>query len=81
MPIQKLNIIKSAGRKLLPNLILESYIAYDQYGNIDYSRCFIQCGLNHDLGIRYGKDSTGAELAVIFNCYDADELWIRDEGE
>ena len=61
-------------KSYMENEFIESYIAYDQYGNIDYSKCFIQCGFNHDLGIRYGKDSTGAELAVIFNCYDADEL-------
>lgn len=66
-------------KSYMDSKFIESYIAYDQYGDIDYTKCFAQCSLNHDLGIRYGKDSTGAELAVIFNCYDVNELLNYNE--
>lgn len=60
------------------NEIFESYIAYDQYGDIDYTKCFVQCSLNHNLGIRYGTSFSEAEMALIFNRYDADELLNLD---
>lgn len=49
---------------------IESYIAYNRYGDIDYSKCFIQCSINHDIGLRYGTNYSEAELALVFNRYD-----------
>lgn len=57
---------------------LESYIGYNQYGDIDYSKCFEQCSRNHDLGIRYGTTFTEAELALIFNCNDRCDILNDD---
>lgn len=51
---------------------IETYIAYNQYGDIDYSKCFAQCCLKHEIGIRYGTSYSEAELALIFNRYDRD---------
>jgi hypothetical protein len=57
---------------------IKSYIAYNQFGNIDHSKCFEQCSRNHDLGIRYGTSFLESELALIFNFNDRHGLLNYD---
>ena len=58
----------------LDGKFIETYIAYNQYGDIDYTKCFEQCCLRHDIGIRYGTSFSEAELALVFNSYDRDTI-------
>lgn len=65
-------------KKYVNDEFIESYIAYNRYGDIDYSKCFEQCSLNHDLGMRYGTTFSESELALIFNYNDRYGL-LNDE--
>lgn len=65
-------------KKCIDDKFVASYIAYNQYGDIDYSKCFEQCSLKHDLGIRYGTTFSESELALIFHSNDRYDLLNDD---
>lgn len=49
---------------------MKKYMVYNQYGDVDYSNCFLQSCLVGDISVRYGTSFTEVELALIFNRYD-----------
>lgn len=49
---------------------LDDFIALNCFDEIDYPQVVEKCISNHDLACCYGNDSTGIELALIFNIDD-----------
>ena len=52
------------------HIAISDFIVLNSFGEIDYLKVIEKCSKNHDLACCYGLDSTGAELALIFNTQD-----------
>lgn len=52
------------------HIAISDFIVLNTFGEIDYLKVIEKCSKNHDLACCYGLDSTGAELALIFNTQD-----------
>ena len=52
------------------HIAISDFIVLSSFGEIDYLKVIEKCSKNHDLACCYGLDSTGAELALIFNTQD-----------
>ena len=53
---------------------MKDYIEYNRYGDIVYTKCFEQCSVKQDISIRYGISGDEAEVALIFNEHDQDNI-------